>query len=98
MAHPKRVRVVIPRHVFSEARLKLAEKFCKFQACSRDFDHLQRCYPILNRDLTDVLEGILEDGEKIGKLALRLSDDYMVVEQLDKDMPTFLIDEGEIDM
>lgn len=88
------IRVLIPRYVYNDERIKLVEKICPLTLKQRD---VVRAYSILFQSHpTWVFEGLLENKDKIHAIAKRLTDDPEIVMQSDVDMQTYLIDDNEL--
>ncbi len=89
-----KVRFVIPRYTYNDARVELVKKICPLSFRQRP---LRRAFDILNKN-GDVpcLEGVLESKDRLAAVERRLSDEPIRVQQGDVDMPTYLIDDGEL--
>ena len=90
------IRILIPRHTYHEARIKLVERMTSLQV--RNFTNVKRAYYFLEQANELFYEGFLENEDKLYVVGERLTDKPIYVKQeesWDETTLTWVIEDAE---
>ena len=90
------VRILIPKHVYNEHRIKLVERMSDLQSRSyRNEPGLISTFRMLGLTDWSFLEGYLANEDRLHTAAGRLSDNYRLISIEMDEIPTWIIDDGD---